>query len=240
MNKLGFSTLVLVAALPLLSHAQTAPATAPASEATPASLQSAQEIADYIESHADLSDKMKQAGLKPPLRAEDMDKLRPLLPADLAAKLDVAKPAFAQAAARAQGMALATNLKRVGLMIAMFAAASNDMQPATLLDLLPAPVEDLTAFVRPGVSIPDEVAKGDAAKQAAWVKANTPYAFPRLGQPLVAGPNPESTIIGAEDPALAPQKARLAALFADLHVELVERKAVEDALKAAATPKASR
>jgi prepilin-type processing-associated H-X9-DG protein len=211
----------------------TAPASAPAiadDEPSVESMKAAEVVFNYLSDHPDVTQKLADAKFDPSGDPAEFEKLRAVLPPEVAAKINDAMPAFVSARKKARNAVIGNQLKAIGIQIALYAEEHGDRQPATLTALLPMSAM-VRVFAAPEVKPSDDVVNGDAARQDAWVRANTMFVFFTLGQHLYDMPNAAGTIIAAEKPELDAKKPKLQALFADGHVAPVDRAIIEDLVK---------
>ncbi|HVT80268.1 MAG TPA: hypothetical protein VHM90_06380 [Phycisphaerae bacterium] len=219
--------LLLGAILP----AQTNPATKPTIDLTPPQTvpatdaeKAAQLINDYLEDHKqELQPKLDAAKYQRFGSAAEVDKLKPLLPADLAARLDLAKPVLVQMMARGRDALIGLNLKTIGEAISQYIAQKNALPTrlGELAGLTPA----ISTFVLPETLIPEDIALAAKPEQAAWVDAHAAYLLlsPGADRKKLADAAP----IAMERPDLNPKKPQLAVLFLDGHVEMMDRAKAE-------------
>jgi hypothetical protein len=211
------------------------PATGPAAtQVTDAARAAADEIGQYVNQHMDeLKPKLAAMGVQRPSTPADLDRLKSLLPADLAPKLDLARPALLEMAAKGRSSMIVLNLKFVGNMMAGISInpdePEREVKPVSTLGELVMRAEDVHYFVAPETAVPENILKGTRAQQAGWVNANSIFKLLAVGRAF--GSSGPDAIIAVERTDLEPAKPELAVLMGDGRVEMLDRAKVEAAIK---------
>ncbi len=144
-------------------------------------------------------------------------------------------PAIGKAREAAAHVKAANDLRQVGIGLITYSADHQGKFPADLGQLVLNGYVGPEAFLSPagGKSVPIDVTVAKPETQAAWVNANSDYAYLGAGLSVNAG---VGAILAHEKPERA-RGGRLSVLFADGHVELLPLDAAMEKVKKQAAGK---
>jgi hypothetical protein len=190
------------------------------------SQKAANAINEYIEGHfQNVHAMLRLYGFNPDGGPEEYEKLKKVLPGNLAAKVELATPAMM---AERMDVRIAGNLKTIGAAMLQYAGTKNGALPENLGQVVGL-VPSKNIFLTPGTKLPAEVAARSEEQQAVWINEHSIYRY--LGAGKTTRAVGARAALAVERPDLNLEKPHLAVLYGDGRVEVVERAKVMGLMK---------
>jgi hypothetical protein len=199
---------------------------APASRPSTEGEQALNDLNAYLSAHRDeLKPRLEALKFDPEGAPEEYAKLKPLLPTELAGRVDLAIPALHERRVNSQ---IVVNLRYIGAALTSYLTENHDRLPDGLGQLVRL-VPSTEVFILPEAKLPLDVKQSAPEQQTPWINAHSIFAFP------AAGTRPDATppggLLAYERLDLDPVKPKLAVLFGDGHVDTMPREELEKMLK---------